>query len=69
MQPEEVAEFYNRLTSLQKKQNKDTETLQAEGRSKDEEFQRKLQGLRAEYNRIEQQKDTTRGQIVSTRVI
>lgn len=64
LQTQEIADFYNRLVDFQKKQNQDTDTLQTEGRSKNDEYQRKLQDLRVEYSRIRLQKDTIREQIV-----
>jgi DNA repair protein RAD50 len=65
LEVEHIAEFYTRLSDIQKKQNQDTESLQSDGNSKIAEFQTKLQTLRLELGGLRMQKDTVRSQIVS----
>lgn len=64
---EQVAEFYTRLKDLQKKQNQYTKDLQAEERSKVDEFSTKLQNLRVEFNGLRLKKDNARTQIVGSK--
>ena len=65
LEADKAVEFSTRVAELQKKQNQDTESLQTDGRAKNEEYQQKLQNLRADLTSIRLQKDNNRSLIVS----